>query len=163
MLDTSNVRSPRTFVAAGSAALLSGCATTGPRRFASPAARRFRRSGRSGADHSRLRMPSPLSRGRLRRPLATAGRQGAGSQLRPWRRRDHAELGKLAAGDRTSASGHSGPVAVIGAGVMGLTTARLVQEAGLPVTIYTAELPPTRRRTSPAGSGARPAIIARRR
>lgn len=39
-------------------------------------------------------------------------------------------------------AGHSGPVAVIGAGVMGLTTARLVQEAGLPVTIYTAEVPP---------------------
>jgi glycine/D-amino acid oxidase-like deaminating enzyme len=38
--------------------------------------------------------------------------------------------------------GHSGPVAVIGAGVMGLSTARLVQEAGLPVTIYTAALPP---------------------
>jgi D-amino-acid oxidase len=38
--------------------------------------------------------------------------------------------------------GHSGPVAVIGAGVMGLTTARLVQEAGFPVTIYAAALPP---------------------
>jgi glycine/D-amino acid oxidase-like deaminating enzyme len=38
--------------------------------------------------------------------------------------------------------GHSGPVAVIGAGVMGLTTARLVQEAGFPVTIYTAAMPP---------------------
>ncbi len=38
--------------------------------------------------------------------------------------------------------GHSGPVAVIGAGIMGLTTARLVQEAGFPVTIYTAALPP---------------------
>ena len=38
--------------------------------------------------------------------------------------------------------GHGGPVAVIGAGVMGLTTARLVQEAGFPVTIYTAALPP---------------------
>ena len=37
--------------------------------------------------------------------------------------------------------GHSGPVAVIGAGVMGLTTARLVQEAGFPVTMYTADLP----------------------
>lgn len=36
--------------------------------------------------------------------------------------------------------GHIGPVAVIGSGVMGLTTARLVQEAGFPVTIYTAEL-----------------------
>ncbi|MDO9487855.1 MAG: FAD-dependent oxidoreductase, partial [Sphingomonadaceae bacterium] len=38
--------------------------------------------------------------------------------------------------------GHSGPVAVIGAGIMGLTTARLVQEAGFAVTIYTAALPP---------------------
>ena len=38
--------------------------------------------------------------------------------------------------------GHSGPVAVIGAGIIGLTTARLIQEAGFPVTIYTAALPP---------------------
>jgi glycine/D-amino acid oxidase-like deaminating enzyme len=38
--------------------------------------------------------------------------------------------------------GHRGPVAVIGAGVMGLTTALLVQEAGFPVTIYAKALPP---------------------
>lgn len=38
--------------------------------------------------------------------------------------------------------GHRGPVAVIGAGVMGLTTARLVQEAGFPVAIYTEALTP---------------------
>ena len=38
--------------------------------------------------------------------------------------------------------GHRGPVAVIGAGVMGLSTARLVQEAGFPVTIYAEALPP---------------------
>ena len=38
--------------------------------------------------------------------------------------------------------GHSGPVAVLGSGVVGLSTARLVQEAGFPVTIYTAMLPP---------------------
>lgn len=38
--------------------------------------------------------------------------------------------------------GHAGPIAVIGAGVMGLTTARLVQEAGFPVTIYAEALPP---------------------
>jgi len=38
--------------------------------------------------------------------------------------------------------GHTGPVAVIGAGVMGLSTARLVQEAGFPVTIYAKALPP---------------------
>jgi glycine/D-amino acid oxidase-like deaminating enzyme len=38
--------------------------------------------------------------------------------------------------------GHSGPVAVLGAGVVGLTTARLVQEAGFAVTVYAAALPP---------------------
>jgi D-amino-acid oxidase len=38
--------------------------------------------------------------------------------------------------------GHSGPVAVIGSGIVGLATARLVQEAGFPVTLYTAALPP---------------------
>jgi glycine/D-amino acid oxidase-like deaminating enzyme len=38
--------------------------------------------------------------------------------------------------------GHSGPVAVLGAGVMGLSTARLAQEAGFPATIYTKALPP---------------------
>lgn len=38
--------------------------------------------------------------------------------------------------------GHQGPVAVIGAGVMGLTTARLIQEAGFPVTLYAKALPP---------------------
>lgn len=38
--------------------------------------------------------------------------------------------------------GHGGPVAVIGAGVMGLTTARLAQEAGFAVTLYTEALPP---------------------
>ncbi len=39
-------------------------------------------------------------------------------------------------------AGTGGPVAVIGSGVMGLTTARLLQEAGRKVTIYTAALPP---------------------
>jgi glycine/D-amino acid oxidase-like deaminating enzyme len=38
--------------------------------------------------------------------------------------------------------GHSGPVAVLGSGIMGLSTARLAQDAGFPVTIYTAALPP---------------------
>jgi glycine/D-amino acid oxidase-like deaminating enzyme len=47
--------------------------------------------------------------------------------------------------------GHSGAVAIIGAGVMGLTTARLVQEAGFPVTIYARDLPP--QTTSNASGG----------
>jgi D-amino-acid oxidase len=38
--------------------------------------------------------------------------------------------------------GHQGPVAVLGSGVMGLSTARLVQEAGFSVTIYAKALPP---------------------
>lgn len=38
--------------------------------------------------------------------------------------------------------GHGGPVAVLGAGVMGLSTARLAQEAGFEVAIYTKALPP---------------------
>lgn len=39
-------------------------------------------------------------------------------------------------------AGHTGPVAVLGAGVIGLSTARLAQEAGFAVTIYAASLPP---------------------
>lgn len=38
--------------------------------------------------------------------------------------------------------GHTGRVAVIGSGIMGLTTARLAQEAGFPVAIYAKALPP---------------------
>jgi D-amino-acid oxidase len=38
--------------------------------------------------------------------------------------------------------GHTGPVAVLGCGVVGLTTARMVQDAGFPVTIYTKAMPP---------------------
>ena len=38
--------------------------------------------------------------------------------------------------------GHSGEVAVIGAGALGLTTARSVQEAGFPVVVYAKAMPP---------------------
>nr|WP_294811435.1 FAD-dependent oxidoreductase [uncultured Sphingomonas sp.] len=38
--------------------------------------------------------------------------------------------------------GHNGSVAVLGSGIVGLTTARLVQEAGYAVTLYAAQLPP---------------------
>lgn len=40
------------------------------------------------------------------------------------------------------APGHVGPVAVLGCGAVGLATARLLQEGGFPVTIYTKDLPP---------------------
>jgi D-amino-acid oxidase len=40
------------------------------------------------------------------------------------------------------APGHVGPAAVLGSGVIGLTTARMLQDLGLDVTIYTRALPP---------------------
>jgi D-amino-acid oxidase len=40
------------------------------------------------------------------------------------------------------AQSHSGAVAVLGSGAVGLATARLLQEAGFPVTIHTKALPP---------------------
>jgi len=40
------------------------------------------------------------------------------------------------------APGHGGPVAVIGCGAVGLANARLLQEAGFGVTIYTKAMPP---------------------
>jgi glycine/D-amino acid oxidase-like deaminating enzyme len=40
------------------------------------------------------------------------------------------------------APGHLGPVAVLGSGVIGLTAARMLQDAGFDVTIYTKALPP---------------------
>ncbi len=48
--------------------------------------------------------------------------------------------GKLAVD--LGAQGHIGPVAVLGSGAVGLATARLLQEAGFAVTIYTKDLPP---------------------
>ena|SRR5579862_315204 len=40
------------------------------------------------------------------------------------------------------APGHSGAVAVLGSGVVGLSTARLLQDSGFEVTIYAKDLPP---------------------
>jgi len=41
-----------------------------------------------------------------------------------------------------SLKGHTGSVAVLGCGVIGLTTARMAQDAGYAVTIYTKAMPP---------------------
>lgn len=133
----------RGFFAAGSAALLSGCATVPAERTpladCSPlppvqvdpsrvirtlaGLRPYRASGF-------VVRAEPLGGKRL---VHNYGHGGAGITL-SWGSSRLATLLGL--------QGHSGPVAVIGAGVMGLTTARLVQEAGFPVTIYAAELPP---------------------
>jgi len=132
----------RTF-AASSAALLGGCATVGSRP-------------RPIAGCSPL-VPVNVDAGRVIRTVAG---------LRPYReagfvvRRDalgdkalvhnygHGGSGiTLSWGSSRLATnlglpGHSGPVAVLGAGALGLTTARLVQEAGFPVTVYAKALPP---------------------
>src|SRR4028119_2041566 len=76
---------------------------------------------------------------RLATNLGLPGHSGAGAGI------GAGGTGAWGAGPRAAnrgLPGHSGAVAVIGAGVIGLSTARLVQQAGFPVTIYTAALPP---------------------
>ena len=129
----------RVFIASGSAALLSGCVTI-PRREACTALPPV------DVDASRIiRTVAGLRPYRAsgfvvrREQLADKvlvhnyGHGGAGITL-SW--------GSSRLATNLGLPGHSGPVAVIGAGVMGLTTARLVQEAGFPVTIYTGALSP---------------------
>ena len=128
----------RFFIASGSAALLSGCATIGPRREACTALPPV------NVDASRIirtvagLRPYRASGFVVRREqiaekalVHNYGHGGAGITL-SW--------GSSRLATNLGLPGHSGPVA--GAGVMGLTTARLVQEAGFPVTIYTAALSP---------------------
>jgi glycine/D-amino acid oxidase-like deaminating enzyme len=125
----------------GSAALLSGCATVGTRRFAdctplAPVDVDMSRVIRTVAGLRPFRRPGFVVRAESlgdKRLVHNYGHGGGGITLSWGSSRLATELGL---------PGHSGPVAVIGAGVMGLSTARLVQEAGLPVTIYTAALPP---------------------
>ena len=125
----------------GSAALLSGCATVGTRTIAGctplvpvnvdpslvirtvAGLRPFRREGF-------VVRAEALGEKRL---VHNYGHGGGGITLSWGSSKLAAELGL---------QGHTGPVAVLGSGVMGLSTARLVQEAGFPVTIYTAALPP---------------------
>ena len=132
----------RTF-AAGSAALLGGCATVGarPRTFAncSPLVPVNVDASRVIRTVAGLR-PYRASGFVVRREqlgdktlVHNYGHGGGGITLSWGSSKLAADLGL---------SGHAGSVAVIGAGVMGLSTARLVQDAGFPVTIYTAALPP---------------------
>ncbi|HET9813893.1 MAG TPA: FAD-dependent oxidoreductase [Sphingomicrobium sp.] len=132
----------RTF-AAGSAALLSGCATvgSGTRTFAdcTPLAPVDVDAGRVIRTVAGLR-PYRASGFVVRRePLGDKalvhnyGHGGGGITL-SW--------GSSRLATNLGLPGHSGPVAVIGAGALGLTTARLVQEAGFPVTVYAKALPP---------------------
>ena len=129
--------------AAGSAALLSGCATVGTRptslRDCTPLAPVRVDDSRVIRTIAGLR-PYRQSGFVVRRDqlgdkalVHNYGHGGAGITLSWGSSKLAADLGL---------QGHSGAVAVLGSGVMGLSTARLVQDAGFPVTIYTAALPP---------------------
>ncbi len=130
----------RTFLAGGSAALLAGCATT-ERRLAgncTPLVPVKLDAAHIVRAYGCLR-PYRAAGFVVRRDqygektlVHNYGHGGAGITLSWGTSQLAANLGLAA---------HSGQVAVIGAGVMGLTTARLVQQAGFPVTIYTADGP----------------------
>ena len=132
----------RTF-AAGSAALLGGCATVGarPRTIAdctplAPVIVDESRVIRTVAGLRPYRRQGFVVRAEAlgeKRLVHNYGHGGGGITLSWGTSKLAAELGL---------QGHAGPVAVIGSGAVGLATARLVQEAGFPVTIYAAALPP---------------------
>lgn len=132
----------REFVAAGSAALLSGCATTGSRRPAlscsalPPVDVDMSRVIRTVAGLRPYRDGGFVVRAEAlgdKKLVHNYGHGGAGITL-SW--------GSSRLATNLGLPGHSGPVAVIGAGALGLTTARLVQEAGFPVAVYAKALPP---------------------
>jgi glycine/D-amino acid oxidase-like deaminating enzyme len=132
----------RTF-AASSAALLSGCATVGgrPKTFATctPLTPVNVDAGRVIRTVAGLR-PYRASGFVVRREalgdkalVHNYGHGGGGITL-SW--------GSSRLATNLGLPGHSGTVAVLGAGALGLTTARLVQEAGFPVTVHAKALPP---------------------
>ena len=130
----------RTF-AAGSAAVVSGCATTGGRSLSNctplaPVVVDESRVIRTVAGLRPYRRQGFVVRAETlgeTRLVHNYGHGGGGITLSWGTSKLATELGL---------PGHSGAVAVIGSGAVGLATARLVQEAGFPVTIYTAALPP---------------------
>ncbi len=129
----------RTF-AAGSAALLSGCATVGTRRLGctplAPVIVDQSRLIRTIAGLRPYRRSGFVVRAEqfgAKRLVHNYGHGGGGITLSWGTSKLAIELGL---------HDHSGPVAVLGSGVVGLSTARLVQEAGFAVTIYAAALPP---------------------
>lgn len=132
----------RLFLGSSGAAALGGCATTSPRGFS----RDCRPLAPVIVDRSRLiRAVAGL---RPYRPSGFVVRAEALGDKRLVHNYGHGGAGiTLSWGSARLATdlglaGHTGAVAVIGAGVMGLSTARLVQDAGFPVTIYAAALPP---------------------
>ena len=131
----------RTFTA-GSASLLGGCATVGARRLTAdctplaPVLADESRVIRTIAGLRPYRRSGFVVRAEQfgeKRLVHNYGHGGAGITLSWGTAKLATELGL---------PGHSGPVAVLGAGVVGLSTARLVQDAGFPVTIYAAAVPP---------------------
>jgi len=125
----------------GSAALLSGCATVGNRRIGGctplvPVIADESRIIRTMAGLRPYRRQGFVVRADQlgeKRLVHNYGHGGAGITLSWGTSKLATELGL---------PGHSGPVAVLGSGVVGLSTARLVQEAGFALTIYAAALPP---------------------
>ena len=130
----------RTF-AACSLTLLSGCATVGTRRVSgctplAPVIADESRIIRTMAGLRPYRRQGFVVRAEQlaeKRLVHNYGHGGGGITLSWGTSKLATDLGL---------QGHSGPVAVLGSGAVGLANARLAQEAGFPVTIYTAALPP---------------------